>query len=209
MLQVLVVVVLVGLQPGGPGADGCIVYPDRTVDCTQRDAPQEGGANWDALDVALTVGTILASVLASAAGVVIVRRRRRAVGTYLKRLEASFTRSKEDPAVGLQDLLALREEINARYQQGRLEDAPFLDLLRRIGHYLARVRMANLHQVAPSLPPKVTDVVLRCVEDGVVTVSDLQRIEEQARRSRVPAATRAQLMALVDSWSKQDEAIAP
>lgn len=164
---------------------------------------------WDILGVWLAVIFALISTGVFIMGAILVRRRRLSVGAYLERLDQTYALYRHDPDEAIPRLAALREEVRQRYTAGRLEDAPFLELEKRITGYISRMRLAEVEETVPDLPVRIRQEVERLVSDGTVSQKDLEKIEELASRSRLAKGKREPLMALLEDWAEQDMAPDP
>lgn len=169
--------------------------------------PCDEGRDWSGLDIFLGVLGILITVVGAIFALVKVRQRRATVGTYLKRVEATYAKGRNDPPAALPDLVGIRSEVRRHYTKGRLEDAPYLELEKRITQYIGRLRLAELERAVPSLPAPVRARAEGLLADGIVSPDDVEAISAQASRSRVANAKRTGLVALFEAWARDDEAL--
>lgn len=201
-LVVAAALAVVATLPAASAQDGgCDITP-QGIFC-----PDEQGGDdnfWDILGVVLSVLAMLGSITVFIIAGILLRRRRYAVGTYLQRLDQTYAQYKDDPPQGVVHLSMLRHEVRRRYTAGRLEDAPYLELEKRVMQYIARMRMVELEQTVPDLPKRIEAEVDRLIGDGNVSQRDIERILDAATGSRVARAKREALADLMERWAHQD-----
>lgn len=152
----------------------------------------------------LAVSGIVGSASAGAYTFYRVRVRRRTLADFVRAAERTYAESKAEPWVGAPKLASLRHDVRSRHESGRLEDAQFLELDKRISSYLSRVRMLEVERRFPDLPPAFVSDLRRLTDDGVVSRADAQRLGAHPALWRTAAATRAELVALLDAWAVED-----
>lgn len=208
LLVALFAVILVA--PVSHAQSGCKFNSDGSFECYSDEGGGEGGSGdsfWDVGGFWLGLISLLLAIAAIVVGSILVRHRRQSVGAYLERLDMTYAAFKDQPAEGIPRLAQLREEVRQRYTTGRLEDAPFLELEKRVTQYMARLRIIEIHAHVPQLPTKLVQEVERLVADGNVSPNDLARVEQLATRSRLSKAKKEPLLGLLASWAAQDQSV--
>jgi hypothetical protein len=130
-----------------------------------------------------------------------MRQRRKTLAQYLQEVEATYAASKKEPTKGLTKLTDVRQELRARYEKGRLEDAQFLELDRRIGEYVGRLRMREVERRFPDLPAGLWPEIRHVVQDGQLTVDELASVERRAMELQVPLGLRQDLLRALRQWA--------
>ncbi len=147
---------------------------------------------------------ILGIAVTVAAGIftyVRVKRRRQGLSYLLTEVERTFTTGKAQPEPGLARLAQLRLEVRHRFERGRLEDNQFLELDKRIGDYIVRLRLLDLEHEFPTLPAALFGQIRDLVADGHLSTEDLQRIEKRAADLDLPVSTRRDLTRSLGRWA--------
>jgi hypothetical protein len=164
---------------------------------------EDGG--WTGLDVGLGIAGLVLTLAGAAFATYKVRQRRATVGHFLRRVETTYAQARTDPPRGLPLLVAVRGEVRAHYTKGRLEDAPYLELEKRITSYIGRLRVAELDREVPALPATLRGHAERLLVDGLVSAADVDAIARYVVRSRVAKAKREGVLNLFAAWSREDE----
>ncbi len=133
-----------------------------------------------------------------------VRMRRRTLADFVRAVETTYAQSKAAPAEGVPKLALLRQEVRHRHTKGRIEDAQFFELDKRITGYLTRLRVMEVEHRFPGLPPTYLAELRHLVGDGVVSRADATRLSSHASLWRLPQATRDELNALLETWALED-----
>lgn len=157
------------------------------------------------LQLGLAVVGLVAS--AGAAGYTYwrVRDRRKTLADYLAAVERTYLEAKRAPDTGIPKLVDLRAEMRARHEQGRLEDAQFLELDKRVSEHIARLRLFEIDRGFGDLPPPFLAELRHLVADGVVSEAEADLVEAHAVQHRIPEARRTTLVRVVRSWAREDE----
>lgn len=217
---ILALVLLAG--PSGLAQEGCTQRPDGSVSCdwtTDTEEPPQGtptptkndggdDAFWTS-DAAQTVYWVVGVAGTGAAAFytrVRIRGRRRITANYLELIETTLVNSKSHPETGVPVIGQLRREIRARYHEGRLEDAQFLDLDRRSSEAILRLRILELEKRFAYLPQALLGEIRHVMADGVVSPSDLERLDRKAQALSVPAITRERLLEVLSGWMETQAA---
>lgn len=129
-----------------------------------------------------------------------IRGRRRITSNYLQLIESTLANSKANPETGVPIIGQVRREIRARYHEGRLEDAQFLDLDRRSSEAILRLRGLELEKRFPHLPQALLGEIRQAMAHGGLSPLDLDRIERKAQSLSVPAVTRERLLRVLSGW---------
>ena len=177
-------------------------------------APSDGGAPdaardepWWADDATQAILALVGLAGSAAAGVYTyhrVRLRRRTLADFVLAVERAYAQHKANPREGVPRLLELRGEVRERHERGRLEDAQFFELEKRIQQYVLRLRMSELERAFPDLPPALLAEARHRLADGVVTEEDAVHLERQATRLHVPTPTRERFGATLATWARED-----
>lgn len=179
--------------PGGKFEQGC-------------DDESGGGAGslngWDialgVLGVGLTVG---GGIFAWTR----VRKHRRSLRELLDEVESAFVASKNrDPKPGIERLSGLRAEVRARHAHGKLPDAQFLELDKRIGDYVVRLRIVDIERRFADLPGALITEIRNVAADQTVSAAEIAQIERRAVALGVAAPVRAQLKQHLVQWAGTD-----
>lgn len=181
---------------------GNVEYP-----CEDPDAvPPPPEAWYERGDVQFGLAAIglLGSAGAAAWGVLRVRQRRRTLTDYIVAVETTYAGSKTTPGEGVPKLVNLRLEVRARHERGRLEDAQFLELDKRIADYIARLRLLELDRRFHDLPAPLIGEIRRHVSDGAFSRAEAELIDLHAATHRLPEPTRIALADLLRSWVRED-----
>lgn len=139
-----------------------------------------------------------------------VRRRGRTLRGLLDEAERTYAEARSgDPGAGIHRLESLRLDVRQRYERGRLEDTHFLELDKRIGDFIARLRLLNLQREFPMLSAGLMTEIELAVGDGQRTAKDLTHIGKRAEAMRVPLSTRAALLRALGRWTPPAPDAAP
>jgi hypothetical protein len=133
-----------------------------------------------------------------------VRKGRKLLTDTILRIESTYAETKAAPEAGIPRLVALRAEIRARHQKGKLDDGHYLELDKRATDYIVRLRFLEMDRRFLGLPPALMAEVRRLVGDGVVSQEDVELVDRHANAFRVPEPRRGELVALVQSWCSED-----
>ncbi|MHB8604019.1 MAG: hypothetical protein ACYDCK_02090 [Thermoplasmatota archaeon] len=204
----LVALALVFLATPVAEAQACTFGPDGQVQQCNFGSGQSAPATpapWYAdplFQTGLAVVGLVGSAGAGTFALMRVRARRRTLADLLREVETSYAHSKGDPAAGVPRLIDLRHEVRARYDKGRLEDAQFLELDKRITAYLTKLRIAELDARFADISPMTRSEIRRVISDGTVSDADVAL----ARRLAATASgvSGAALVALVERWAAED-----
>lgn len=138
-----------------------------------------------------------------------LKQRRRTLADYVLAVERTYTQHKASPDAGVPRLIELRGEVRARHEKGRLEDAQFFELDKRITDYIARLRLADIDRRFGGLPPGLLGEIRHVIADGNVTQEDCAFVDRMARHHQVPDGERARLVAALQAWTQEDGATKP
>lgn len=133
------------------------------------------------------------------------RQRRRSLSDLLQSADRTYTQAKDSPESGIPHLVSLRMEVRHRHERGRLEDAQYLELDKRITDYIIRLRLLELDRQFSGLPAAFLQEVRRLVGDGAVSKSEAALVELHAGAHRVPEPHRTNLIRLVRGWAHEDD----
>lgn len=171
-------------------------------------APKDDGPWWASQSTQAILAFVGLAGSATAGGYAFykVRARRKALTRMLLAIERAYGENKAAPEVGVPALVALRRELHERHQKGKLDDGHYLEMDKRATDYIVRLRVLDLDRRFLGLPPALMAEVRRLVGDGLVTPEDVVLVDRHALAFRVPEPRRSELVALVRSWSTEDEA---
>lgn len=137
-----------------------------------------------------------------------MRARRRTLSDFVSAVERTYAQHKASPAEGVPRLLTLRSEVRARHERGRLEDAQFFELEKRINDYVLRLRLAELERAFPDLPHTLLGEIRHRLADGLVTEEDAVYLERQAALHHLPSVVRERFGQVLAAWSREDRPLA-
>jgi hypothetical protein len=141
------------------------------------------------------------AVVAALLGAFFIRRRRRFMARYLKRIaEAGGVR---DAAARERALGELRGMVADDLHRGKLTDGQFAVLERRLDSALGRARIASLTDELGDLPYNLVAELERFLADGKVTGREIHIVEALVDKARLPAAQRRRLLGKVRAWARQ------
>lgn len=135
-----------------------------------------------------------------------MRERRKTLSDYVRAVESTYAAHKSNPAEGRPKLVALRAEIRTRHEKGRIEDAQFLELDKRLASYVARLRVLDATARFPGLPAAFLADLRTRVEDGRVSEADVDALAAHPSLWRMQATTRDEVVAMLRDWAAEDEA---
>lgn len=191
-------------------AEKCTVatpYGDVEYECNAAASESTEAPPWWADERAQAIVGIVGLAASAGAGAYTfyrIKLRRRTLSDLVRAVESTFAESKAEPRAGVTTLVSLREEVRARHAKGRIEDAQFLELDRRVTTYLARLRRLDLDERFPALPPGLTRDLHVRVGDGLVSAADIAHLERHAGLMSISASQRAELFELLHAWAKDD-----
>jgi hypothetical protein len=209
---VLPLLLLVALVLAADGAVAqCRENPDGSINCDWGGGGGSGGGDgfsWTGNTAQTIYGILGLFVMLPGALYTYhkVRTRRKTLAQYLQDVEATYARSKQAPARGLDQLAHTRAEVRYRYEKGRLEDAQFLELDRRIGEYIGRLRMREIELRFPNLPSALWPEIKHVVQDGQLTHEEVSHIERRAKALRMAPEESQELAQALRRWILQTPA---
>ncbi len=133
-----------------------------------------------------------------------VRKRRERLTMLLTSMESAFQNHKRAPHEGTQRLIRIRAGIRDLHKRGLVDDAQFLELDKRAGDYLVRLRLLELDQRFPALSPAVHAQIRALMADGRVTDAEADLVERQLDAAMLPAAARHDLVVTIRGWAEED-----
>jgi hypothetical protein len=141
------------------------------------------------------------AVMAALLGAFFIRRRRRFMARYLKRVaDAGGIR---DAAARERALGELRGMVAEDLRRGKLTDGQFAVLERRLDSALGRARIASLTNELGDLPYNLVAELERFLADGKVTGREIRIVEALVDKARLPAPQRRRLLGKVRAWARQ------
>ncbi len=194
----------------GGNCDGVWEANEDGVKCTPRDSSGGGSkepVSWWASETSQAVVGLFALTASAAGGAYAytrVRNRRRLLTTLLHALEDTFAAHKRRPVKGTRRMLATRAEIREHHASGRLDDSQFLELDKRAGNYLLRLRLLELDTRFPGLSPVLHGQIRSVMSDGRVTDVEADLLERQLDAMMLPLPTREALMVTIRAWANED-----
>lgn len=118
------------------------------------------------IEVGLAVVGLTASAVGGGYTVLKKRRRRQNLRALLDEVDEAYSQHKTRPDEGLPALSQLRETVRDEHDAGRLSDEQFLELDKRVGQRLAKLRLLKLERDLEELPDRLAREVEHVVEDG-------------------------------------------
>lgn len=133
-----------------------------------------------------------------------VRRGRRTLHKVLQDVEETYATCKNEPLAGIERLNGIRAELSTRHMHGHVDDAHFLELDRKVADYTARLRVIDVQQRFPELPPDLMAEIRHLAQDGHFSDLDKAHVERRATSLRLPSAQRRELVAYLQVWAEAD-----
>jgi hypothetical protein len=203
-------VLLLGVAVPLAAADVCTAQgPWGAVQYACEGTAQKSAEPWWARSTTQAIVAFVGLGGSSAAGgyaIYRVRERRKALTAAIRAIETTYAETKATPEIGIPRLVALRQDLRARHQAGKLDDGNFLDLDKRVTDHIVRLRVLDLDRRFLGLPPALMAEVRRLVGDGHVSAEDVDLVERHATAFRVPEPRLSELVSLVRSWCGEDVA---
>lgn len=157
------------------------------------------------VEVGLGVFGLTASAVGGGYAAIKARRRRRNMRELLDETEQAYSQHKTRPRQGLPKLSKLRRRVRSEHDDGRLSDEQFLELDKRIGERLARLRLLQLDRDLPSIPDELSREIRHVVEDGTVSTQDAEHIAKRCRALDVDPGISDELVETLEAWAEVDE----
>ncbi|HEX2022472.1 MAG TPA: hypothetical protein VHH36_07150 [Candidatus Thermoplasmatota archaeon] len=187
---------------------GRVTYQGGSIEmpCEGKPGSASGDAWWTS-STAQAVYAVLGLGLSAAGGgyaYVRVRARRRALASFMTRIDGAVAAGKASPSEGAASLAALRAELRAAFDAHRVDDAHFLELDKRAISGLAKLRALELDARAPGLPLAARAQLVSLLSDGLVTDAEVQLARSALAAHPMPAPTRDAAASLLLAWAEAD-----
>lgn len=157
------------------------------------------------IEIGLGVFGLTASAVGGGYTVLKSRRRRRNMRKLLDETDQVYSEHKTRPDEGLPALSELRTRVRSEHDAGRLSDEQFLELDKRVGERLAKLRLLKLDRDLPDLPDPLDREIRHVVEDGTVTWTDTEHVADRCEVVGLDADVAEAVVAQLAEWAEVDE----
>lgn len=179
---------------------GRLVFPNAVAPLAWYVQPFGINEFWNILGV---VSAVVLSLIS--AGVVIAKRLR--MKRYLIELEDLADEYHDAPRAYAEALVALRQRLFADLLSNRLTEGHFVMVEERLRGSLSSTRINAFGRAFYHLPPALMIRLQSLLADGRFSVQDHRVLTEMLHELDIPSDSRRDVVAQIDLWSQQDQAV--
>lgn len=181
-------------------AQTTIIVQNRTTIIIQNNTapPQKEGLDWQ------TIGSIVGilATLAAVIGWLLTRKGRSRASGYIKNINETFNKYKNDAGKCEAELYKMKEGIEHDFSRGKISEESFSMLDSRIDKYLADVRQDIVKGF--ELSAKDKKELKDMLEDGIISEEEFKKFSKMGLKE-LPKSEKAKLEKLMKKWKQKDK----
>jgi len=165
-------------------------------------------SNWEPI---VTIFTIFASVVVSAYGYLIVRKKRKRLKGYLEEIDGDYNTYFINLQMCENKLLLLKDKITHEFEEGKMNENHYFILEKKINDYLSELkekeRVATIKQTF-MLPKDIEHNIRIMLDDGRITPTEYQKfIGMVESTSGAKIKDMDELQRLLGQWMEEDKSM--
>lgn len=132
------------------------------------------------------------------------RQRKHRLEAYMHAVDDAFAANRTNPSEGSRALASLRAQMKTDFKENRLTDSNFLELDKRAGAAMHKLRLLEMDQRFPTLPVGLRSQITTLISDGTLSTAEVDLVRTSLASHLIPGRVRDELLVLLDGWARQD-----